>query len=854
MYSRHLQEYIRQIGEYAQVDPGSIALLEKALACLISTLAKAIGAIAEPSGDLFDISVRLLLLSDGLAILQRMERLDGAHYLVGLGFEQTGALLARLTAEKRSEVVEPLENDLWYELTLAFLHYLAGGYRVQALSVLRQLESLVLDLGEGEHRQTRQYYDAVDALRRIYSVRRTAADFLPGVNTWYDLLFERVRPRNPQELRLQQLARRIRRRRDVVLAHLGEGDEANWLSRREVILDAATDFWKGYLNSLDKRGITAFTQEQVGEGGFDTWLRPGNDLLVVLPTGSGKTIIGELRSALMLAQGRQVLWMLPTRALVRQIKRELRSAFEQLDVAVEELPTTEDFIPLFTEEFPGPQHVAVTTPEKLASLLRSNPGAVRNVGLVVFDEAQTLLKEDRGTTAEYVLRQIRHETPQCDIVLMSASWDIKDSLNEFLVRLGRQPDLLVSDKRPTRRIYGVITNDSFGDGQYVSVLFYPPGIQEKSGHTENPLRLVLKGRKPLPSKISPTDMAQRFVRDTTVAGLRTALFVARKDSTETQASKIARVQKQTAELPEQDIARLRVELGRDSVLEGTGPKGVAPHHAGLTPLEQTLVERWVRNGIVKTVVATPTLAEGVNLPLDFSVVTYTTRFTQSKDRVPVSPREIQNMLGRAGRAGYVSDGFGLLSIKRSPDDTARGILDDSRRIFFHSEELPDEYLGLSRLLRKAMEAKINNPDWLIELDGLSFSETQSVVTFALRAVGDIYDGMEERLVAQLKQFPSIQQLEDEKIVEAALTLKNLVENVRHQASNRDPTLVAVLERTGMPTEILDFFLFRLRSLEAGWAEGATREEKLLWADQTVRISLGIAHGGNGMVLLWKIRT
>jgi hypothetical protein len=798
MYSRTLQEYVQQIGDYAQVDPDSIPLLEKTLACFVTTLGRALGATTEPQGDLLDISVRLLLLSDALAKLQVGETLDGAHYLVGLGFEQTGELVARLGTRETRELPPLLENDCWYRLLLAFLHYLAGGHRVQALSVLRHLE-VTANLDESQYQHIRQYQDAITALRTLYAVRKTAAEFLAGDNVWYDLFFGRVEPDSHQESHLQQLAQQIRQRRDVILANLGEGNEAIWLSNRGVNPNAGA-FWKDYLRSLDRRGITAFTKEQVGEGADFFWLQPGNDLLVVLPTGSGKTVIGELRSALSLAQGKQVLWMLPTRALVRQIRRELRGAFEQLDVTVEELPTTEDFIPLFAENFAQHRHIAATTPEKLASLLRSNPEAVRGVGTVVFDEAQILLTESRGTAAEFVLQQIRREVPSCDIVLMSACWDIKDSLKMFLLKLGRQPDLLVSDARPTRRVYGVITNDYLGEKQYPTVLFYPPGVQEESDQTEVPFRLTLNSSKSLPSRVSPTDTAQRFVRATTRVGLRTALFVKTVTSTETQAVKIARIQRQIITLPEQDVARLHTELGRASVVEGTGVKGVACHHAGLTPLEQVTVEKWLRDDIIKTVVATPTLAQGVNLPFDLSIVTYTSRFTQDETNKPISRREILNMLGRAGRAGYVSDGFGLVSVERRHRNTSLEILDYSRRFFFYSQEPSEERLGLSRLIASALEAGINASDWLMELGGLSFVEGQTLIAFALRATADA-DDIRERLRAHLRLFPSIQQLDEEEIEQSALALEGLVRNVQRQVSNEDPLLIDVLQRTGMPIEV-----------------------------------------------------
>jgi hypothetical protein len=775
MYSQNLQEYIRQISNYAQVSSESVSLLEESLACFTSVLGKAINARTKPQGDLLNISLRLILLSNGLAGLGRNEDLDGAHYLVGLGFEQTGELLARFNAHKVPTEANPLESDLWYRLSLAFLHYLAGGYRVQALSVLRHLGSIAFNLDASEHKHIGQYRNAHTALKTLYSGRKTAAQFLQGVNVWYDLFFDRTEPTTNSELRIQQLAQQIRQRRDIVLANLGEDDEANWLFKRKTDSSAAP-FWSDYLVSLDKRGITAFTKEQVGPG-FDAWLRSGNDLLVVLPTGSGKTIIGELRSALAIAQGKQVLWMLPTRALVRQTRRELRGAFDNLNVTVEELPTTEDFIPLFAENISQTRHIAATTPEKLASLLRYNPNAVENVGLVVLDEAQILLKESRGTTAEFVLQQIRRQVPSCDIVLMTAFEDIKDSLEQFLRKLGRDPEFLVSDARPTRRIYGVLTNDYFGEHQYPIVLLYPPGIQRVDNQTENPFILVLDNDRPLPLTISPTYTAHRFVKATTAAGIRTALFVGRVDSTETQAIKISKGQRQIVELPEQDIARMHVELGRSSVIEETCLKGVAPHHAGLIPLEQTLVEKWLRDGLLKTVVATPTLAEGVNLPFDLSIVTYVSRTTKTGINKLIPPREILNMLGRAGRAGHVSDGIGLLSIK-SDYRSAIKVLDDSRRFFFQPQKPSNEYLGLSRLVTRALQAKVAAPDWLAELGGLNFSEIQTLVTFVCREAFNA-DDIRQALTTQLQSFPSMQRFSEQEMKQITLMLEKLAHNIQH---------------------------------------------------------------------------
>ena len=832
MYSQSLQDYVQEISSFAGVDPSRVTLLNESLACFIGVLGRAIGAETNPEDDLLTVTIHLLALSDGLSRLAEDTRLDGSHYLIGLGFEQTGELLARLTNEDQGPLQSLVENDHWYRLTLALLHYLAGGHRVQALSVLRHLESIASRQSKNGANAS-EYLEAANALRQLYTGKALTTQDRLKFGTWGEWIFGQKDLLDAQARRIRRLAQQITQRRDVVLSALGLGEERNWLLSRDIELETAFDFWTAYLQRLEKRGITTFTKEQFGSG-FDFWLRSKRDLLVVLPTGSGKTIVGELRSALTLAEGRQVLWMLPTRALVRQTKREFRDAFEPLNVIVDELPTTEDFSPLFDDDISIQlRYIAITTPEKLASLLRSNPDAVRTVGLVVLDEAQILLEGGRGTTAEFVLQQLRVLVPTIDIILMSAFGETRDILRNFLRKLGREPESIVSDTRPTRRAYGILTNDDSIGKQHPVALIYPPGIQLETDRTVNPYTLALK-QVNIPSNLSAVDIAQRFVNTTTSSGLRTVLFVQRKDSTETHAKAIASKQTDKAPLRESDIARLSIELGRKSVIEDTGPYGVAPHHAGLCPLEQHLVERWVRDGMVWTVVATPTLAQGVNLPFDLSIVSFTSRHnkaTGNQDPIPMT--DIQNMVGRAGRAGHVSDGMGLVAVRRERHSPLR-TLDNSRRFFFRPRQISSETLGLARLVTVALNAKVDTADWLVELGGASFSEGQSLVHFVLESTTDKQD-VKTEIISRMQMFPSIDQLQDSDIQQAALALEDLVNNVRKQTAD-DPDLAEALVRTGMPTEVLRYFIYQLRSAPSDLLQGET-QDLMIWADHVVQSAL-----------------
>jgi replicative superfamily II helicase len=124
-------------------------------------------------------------------------------------------------------------------------------------------------------------------------------------------------------------------------------------------------------------------------------------VVVSLPTSSGKTMIAQFRILQALNQFEHeqgwVAYLAPTRALVNQITRQLRSDFAPLSVVVEKVsPALEvDSVEMdLLKEASKKQkfRVLVTTPEKLDLMLRQ--GWEEKIGrpltLVVVDEAHNI--------------------------------------------------------------------------------------------------------------------------------------------------------------------------------------------------------------------------------------------------------------------------------------------------------------------------------------------------------------------------------------------------------------------------------------------------------------------------------
>ncbi len=87
--------------------------------------------------------------------------------------------------------------------------------------------------------------------------------------------------------------------------------------------------------------------------------------------------------------------------------------------------------------------------------------------------------------------------------------------------------------------------------------------------------------------------------------------------------------------------------------------GVAFHHSGLVSKQRELIENNFRNGIVKVIVATPTLAAGVNLPAFRVLIKDLYRYEGYMK--PISIAEFHQMAGRAGRPGYETYGEAIAS-------------------------------------------------------------------------------------------------------------------------------------------------------------------------------------------------
>ncbi|MEC9001664.1 MAG: DEAD/DEAH box helicase, partial [Candidatus Thermoplasmatota archaeon] len=297
--------------------------------------------------------------------------------------------------------------------------------------------------------------------------------------------------------------------------------------------------------------------------------------------------------------------------------------------------------------------ILVCTSEKLDSLLRTRPELMDGVGIVVSDEFHLLHDPSRGPTLEVLLSRIRHRRPDAQIIALSATVGNAPEMAEWLDAM-----LVVSNWRPVTLRYGTVN-----------------GLEGKVHRIDGadddiPEVRHLKGKS--------TRQLQAVLSDTISKGGQLLVFVSSRSSAQKEARELSKycrrllVEEDNGLVPEiaerwEEIADSVSRAGESNLgktLSSALRGGVAFHHAGLTGRQRGIIEDAFRQGDLVGIVATPTLAQGVNLPARTVVIRDYRRWSAAAGMsMPLPVMEVMQMMGRAGRPKYDDIGESWLLAK-----------------------------------------------------------------------------------------------------------------------------------------------------------------------------------------------
>lgn len=458
-------------------------------------------------------------------------------------------------------------------------------------------------------------------------------------------------------------------------------------SSRNVLPDASElplDAWAAALGKDHFPTELWPAQQRISEAG----LLRGRSAVIQMPTSAGKTRATELIIRASFLSGRATLAAIvaPFRSLCHDIRGDLSKAFAGEDIVLDEVSDSYQF-DIDLDGVLARKTVLIVTPEKLLYMLRRAPELGEQIGLVIYDEGHQFDGLTRGPTYELLLSSLRMTLPETtQVILISAvignaaevaGWLLKDS--DAVVGGG---DLLPTAKsiafaswehqrgwlryvRPddpdeseffVPRIINVLPLAKRRANERDRVFPERNRPQENSESTEVGLylglHLVPNGSVALfcGQKDTVTKLCRRAVEifDRGVA-LDTPLAVS-------DASQVAKI-----------AGLCAAHLGPNSTATQSAALGIFGHHANTPHGIRLSIEHAMKEGHAKFVVCTSTLAQGVNFPIKYLVITAT---QQGRERIKI--RDFHNLIGRAGRAGMHTEGSVIFSAPSLFDEKGAG--------------------------------------------------------------------------------------------------------------------------------------------------------------------------------------
>lgn len=352
----------------------------------------------------------------------------------------------------------------------------------------------------------------------------------------------------------------------------------------------------------------------------------GKNIVLAIPTAAGKSLVAYIAILQAALEKRKSMYIVPLRALAREKYDDLLP-FEEIGIKV--AISTGDLDE--KGEHLGKYDIIVCTSEKADSLIRHKAGWLNEVSIVVADEIHLINDFSRGPTLEINLAKFMLMQP-VQIIALSATIKNAHEIAEWL-----NATLIESDWRPVPLKEGVL----FGKKIYFL-----------DGSTKEIKNSRLEG----------------LLEDVLADGGQALIFVNTRRSSQSTAEKLKEITEQYTENEREELKEIAQKLlSQEEVniiarkLSSCIEKGIAFHHAGLSSRQRSTIEKAFKKGIIKCIVATPTLAAGVNTPARRVIIKNLWRYSEINGYMqPIPVLEIKQMMGRAGRPGYDEVGEAIL--------------------------------------------------------------------------------------------------------------------------------------------------------------------------------------------------
>ena len=458
---------------------------------------------------------------------------------------------------------------------------------------------------------------------------------------------------------------------------------------------------------------------------FPTAFNDDGNMLICAPTGSGKTNVAMLAILREIGKHRnpetgeimlddfKIVYIAPLKALVQEQVGNFGKRLEPYGIRVSELTGDRQL----TKQQIADTQIIVTTPEKWDVITRkaTDMSYTNLVRLIVIDEIH-LLHDDRGPVLESIvsrtIRKIEQTGDAVRLVGLSATLPNYRDVASFL-RVDPLNGLFHFDGSyrpcPLRQEFiGITEKKAIKQLKTMNDVCYTK-VMEQVGQNKQQLLIFVHSRK-------ETAKTAKYIKDKALE-METIGQILRSDAASREI-----LEEESAQVMDRDLKELM-------------PYGFGIHHAGMSRSDRSSVEDLFADGSLQVLVCTATLAWGVNLPAHTVIIKGTQIYSPEKGSwVELSPQDVLQMLGRAGRPQYDTFGEGIIITTQSEMQYYLSLM---------NQQLPIESQFVSKLAdnlnAEIVLGNVRNRDEGVEWLGYTYLFVRMLRSPGLYSVGAEYE-------------------------------------------------------------------------------------------------------------------
>ena len=371
-----------------------------------------------------------------------------------------------------------------------------------------------------------------------------------------------------------------------------------------------------------------------------------NNVLVVAPTGSGKTLIAEKSVEYYIQNNKRIIYTTPIKALSNQKYNDFKNQNIDVGLLTGDRSINQD------------ANLIIATTEILRNMIFSNDSRLANTGLIILDEVHYLGDKERGTTWEEIFI---HAPINIKFLCLSATIKNRNEFLEWIVSLRGPTSLIISENRPVPLEISLVASNKVT--KKLSI------IKSTKNKNNNP---IFRFSKQNNNYSNPQGhQIIKYLDDMNL--LPCILFYFSREKVESKARQLANSSSVTH-------FKIKIKEKFDSVFSDLEneeytllnldehlwmwSRGVGFHHAGLAPIVKEFVEYLFLNKYISYLYATETLALGINMPAKSIILERLYKYDGVKTRL-ITQSEFLQLTGRAGRRGIDEKGYAFLSFDKN---------------------------------------------------------------------------------------------------------------------------------------------------------------------------------------------